>query len=60
VTQIPGGWLGARVGGALLFGAGIACTSFLTLLTPLAASGGVTLLFVLRVLEGIFEVIYEC
>ncbi|XP_059471952.1 sialin-like [Neocloeon triangulifer] len=61
ITQIPGGWLGARIGGALLFGAGIASTALLTLLTPLAASGGVTLLFVLRVLEGVFEgVTYPC
>ncbi|CAB3387735.1 Hypothetical predicted protein [Cloeon dipterum] len=61
ITQIPGGWLGARVGGALLFGAGIASTALLTLLTPLAATGGVTFLFVLRVLEGVFEgVTYPC
>ncbi|KAF4524838.1 hypothetical protein B566_EDAN014321 [Ephemera danica] len=61
VTQVPGGWLSARYGGALLYASGIAATALLTLLTPLAAHGGVTVLFALRVIEGLFEgVTYPC
>ncbi|KAL1131947.1 hypothetical protein AAG570_011558, partial [Ranatra chinensis] len=33
-TQLLGGWLGARVGGARVYGAGVAVTAVLTLVTP--------------------------
>jgi ACS family sodium-dependent inorganic phosphate cotransporter len=56
VTQIPGGWLAMRLGGNRVFGAGIAATAFLTLLTPPLTSVSVYLLLALRVVEGIFEV----
>lgn len=39
-----------------IFGLGIAVTSVLTLLTPLAAKAGVPALIVVRIIEGIFEV----
>lgn len=39
-----------------LFGIGIAVTSVLTLLTPLAAKAGVPALVIIRIIEGIFEV----
>ncbi|KAG8227728.1 hypothetical protein J437_LFUL008010 [Ladona fulva] len=56
VTQIPGGWLAARLGGgARVYGIGIAATAFLTLLTPPIAYGSLTMLFILRIIEGIFE-----
>lgn len=39
-----------------MFGIGIAVTSVLTLLTPLAAKAGVGALIAVRLIEGIFEV----
>lgn len=39
-----------------VFGIGIAVTSVLTLLTPLAAKAGVGALIAVRLIEGIFEV----
>ncbi|XP_025090960.1 sialin-like [Pomacea canaliculata] len=55
LTQVPGGWLAEKMGGKLLFGAGILCTSILTLFTPLAARAGVPYLVAVRVLEGVGE-----
>lgn len=44
-----------------VFGAGIFSTAVLTLLTPLAAEGGVYVLMAVRVVEGIFEgVTFPC
>ncbi|XP_055322850.1 vesicular glutamate transporter 1-like [Sitodiplosis mosellana] len=61
MTQFIGGVLGARVGGNLVFGIGIAVTSVLTLLTPLAAKAGVSALITVRIIEGIFEgVTFPC
>lgn len=41
-----------------MYGIGIFVTSVLTILTPLAAkNGGATALIIVRVIEGIFEVI---
>ena len=57
ITQIPGGWLAERYGGKMVFGIGIIGTSVLTLFTPLAAETSVWLLVVLRVTEGVFEVL---
>ena len=55
VTQIPGGFLAEKYGSKLLCGLGVLCTSVLTLLTPLAAEGGVALLVVCKVLSGFGE-----
>ncbi|PNF25430.1 hypothetical protein B7P43_G08787 [Cryptotermes secundus] len=61
ITQIPGGWLAARVGGNRVFGIGIAVTAFLTLLTPPLTYVSVYLLLAVRIVEGIFEgVTYPC
>ena len=55
-TQIPGGYLGNRYGGKLVFGLGILVTSVLTLVTPLVAGlNNLYLLVALRVLEGLGE-----
>ena len=56
--QVPGGWLATKFGGKYVFGIGIVMTAVLTLLTPLAAQVSVWALVVLRVLEGMFEVLY--
>ncbi|CAG0884828.1 unnamed protein product [Darwinula stevensoni] len=55
MTQIPGGYLSARLGGRLLFGLGIFMTGLFTLLTPLVARISVGLLITIRILEGLFE-----
>ncbi|GFG28742.1 hypothetical protein Cfor_02989 [Coptotermes formosanus] len=61
VTQIPGGWLAAQVGGKRVFGVGIAVTAFFTLLTPPLTYVSVYLLLAVRVVEGLFEgVTYPC
>ena len=58
ITQLPGGWLGARFGGKYLFGLGVLCTSVLTIFTPLAARHSVGMLILVRILEGLGEVNY--
>ncbi|XP_058831826.1 vesicular glutamate transporter 2-like isoform X2 [Topomyia yanbarensis] len=61
ITQIPGGYLSNRLGGNNVYGAGIGLTAILTLLTPLAAHGGVGWLIGVRVLEGMFQgVAFPC
>ena len=57
-TQLPGGWLAPRIGAARLYGLGILSTAVLTLLTPTIANAGLYPLIAIRVLEGIFEVLY--
>ena len=56
ITQLPGGWLGARFGGKNLFGFGVLCTAVLTMFTPLAARHSVGMLILVRILEGLGEV----
>lgn len=56
--QVPGGWLATRFGAKYVFGIGIVMTAVLTLLTPVAAQVSVWALVALRVLEGMFEVLY--
>ncbi|XP_034239075.1 vesicular glutamate transporter 1 [Thrips palmi] len=61
VTQVPGGWLAARVGGSRVYGVGLAATAFLTILTPPLARAGTGWLVAVRVVEGLFEgVTYPC
>ncbi|XP_064653129.1 sialin-like isoform X2 [Lineus longissimus] len=55
ITQIPGGIISERFGGKWPFGVGVLLTGILTLLTPVAARTDVSLLVVLRVLEGLGE-----
>ncbi|KAJ8952110.1 hypothetical protein NQ314_007603, partial [Rhamnusium bicolor] len=60
-TQLFGGYLAARIGGKRIFGAGIAVTAGLTLITPWLAKTNVYLLLAVRIIEGIFEgVTYPC
>ncbi|XP_022913696.2 sialin isoform X1 [Onthophagus taurus] len=60
-TQIFGGWLANKIGGAKVFGAGIAVTSVCTIITPFLAKSSVALLITIRVIEGVFEgVTYPC
>ncbi|KAK3107471.1 hypothetical protein FSP39_015269 [Pinctada imbricata] len=54
-TQLPGGFLANRFGGKFLFGGGIFITAVLTLLTPFCAQENISLLIVIRVIEGFCE-----
>ncbi|KAJ0180066.1 hypothetical protein K1T71_004657 [Dendrolimus kikuchii] len=61
VTQLPGGWLAAKIGGNRVFAIGIGATSLLTLFTPPLAHTSTALLIAVRVIEGLFEgVTYPC
>lgn len=55
LTQLPGGRLAELVGGKWLFGVGILVTAVFTLLTPVAASTSIWLLYAVRVIEGLGE-----
>ncbi|XP_072157393.1 sialin isoform X1 [Bemisia tabaci] len=54
-TQLFGGWLAARIGGARVFGVGVAVTTLLTLITPPFSRLSVNFLIALRIIEGFFE-----
>lgn len=56
LTQLPGGWLAAKIGGKRVYGIGIAATAFFTLITPVLAHSSVYLLLTVRIIEGVFEV----
>lgn len=55
LTQVAGGWLAERYGGKIVLGAGVLFWSAFTLLTPIAAAGGMLALLVTRVLMGVGE-----
>ncbi len=55
LTQIAGGWLAQRFGGKVVLGGGVLFWSLFTMLTPVAAAGGLTALLVTRVLMGVGE-----
>ncbi len=55
LTQIAGGWLAERFGGKVVLGSGVIFWSLFTMLTPVAAAGGLTALLVARVFMGIGE-----
>ncbi len=55
LTQIAGGWLAERYGGKIVLAAGVIFWSLSTILTPLAAAGGLTALLITRVLMGVGE-----
>ncbi|KAK9511341.1 hypothetical protein O3M35_000010 [Rhynocoris fuscipes] len=60
-TQLIGGWLGTKYGGARVYGIGVFVTALFTLFTPFIANISVYLLVALRIIEGIFEgVTYPC
>ena len=56
ITQIPGGYLTRRCGGKVVFAAGVAGSSLLALLSPLAAAGGWETLWAARFLQGVAQV----
>lgn len=56
LTQLAGGWLGTKIGGAKVFGTGVLVTAVLNLVTPLVAGLGIEVLIAVRVIEGFFEV----
>ncbi|XP_068630357.1 vesicular glutamate transporter 1 isoform X2 [Battus philenor] len=61
ITQLPGGWLAAKIGGNRVFAIGIGATSLLTLFTPPLAHTSTALLIAVRIVEGLFEgVTYPC
>lgn len=55
-TQVIGGWLGEKIGGARLFGIGVLITAVLNTAIPLAVYLGTEFLIFVRVMEGVFEV----
>ena len=55
LTQVAGGWLAERYGGKIVLGFGVVFWSIFTLLTPIAAAGGMLALLITRVLMGVGE-----
>ena len=55
LTQVAGGWLAERYGGKIVLGFGVVFWSLFTLLTPIAAAGGMVALLVTRILMGVGE-----
>ncbi len=55
LTQVAGGWLAERYGSKIVLGFGVVFWSLFTLLTPIAAAGGMVALLVTRVLMGVGE-----
>ncbi|OUC48087.1 transporter, major facilitator family protein [Trichinella nativa] len=55
LTQIPGGLLATKFGGKWVFGLGTFLTAVFTLLTPVAAESGPTMLIIVRILMGVAE-----
>ncbi|KAL1375112.1 hypothetical protein pipiens_017700 [Culex pipiens pipiens] len=61
LTQISGGVLAPKLGSTKMIATSIAASSFLSLLTPLAAYGGVGWLIAIRLLQGMFQgVVFPC
>ena len=54
-TQVAGGWLAERFGGKVVLGSGVVFWSFFTLITPVAAAGGLTALLMTRIRMGVGE-----
>ncbi len=55
LTQVVGGWLAERYGGKVVLAGGVIFWSLSTILTPIAAAGGLTALLITRVLMGVGE-----
>ena len=55
LTQILGGWLAERFGGKVVLGCGVIFWSLFTLITPIAAAGGMVALITARILMGMGE-----
>ena len=59
LTQVPGGRLAELFGGKLVYGLGVLMTAVFTLLSPIAAQINFPLFIIVRVLEGMGEVIIK-
>lgn len=57
LLQIPGGTLADRFGGKVVLGLGVVLWSLFTLLTPMAAAVGLSILIINRVLMGMGEAV---
>lgn len=57
VTQVPGGFLASMFPANRIFGTAIACSSFLNLLVPGAILLHPTVVILVRVLQGLVEVL---
>ncbi|XP_037049573.1 vesicular glutamate transporter 1-like [Bradysia coprophila] len=55
LTSLLGGYLGAKLGGSLVFGLGIFAASVLTLLAPIAAHAGLYTLVAVRLMQGMCQ-----
>ena len=56
LTQLPGGVLARKIGGATLLGISVGTSGLLTLLTPIAARAHLGVLIALRIVIGMAEV----
>ena len=56
MTQLPGGVLARKFGGATLLGISVGTSGALTLLIPIAARAHVAVLIALRIASGMAEV----
>lgn len=56
-TQLPAGFLSDKIGPKWLFGGGVLNTAVFNLLTPLIASWSATAFIVVKVIEGLGEVL---
>ena len=56
ITQVPGGYLSEKYGGKWFFGLGTFSSAIFTLLTPMAAKGGLPSLIIIRFLIGLGNV----
>lgn len=57
LTQVPGGRFAEIFGGKLVFGLGVLLTAIFTILSPIAAHTNFTLFIIVRILEGMGEVL---
>ena len=55
-TQLLGGWLASHIGGKRIFGFGIAITALSTMFISILLKVNVSLLILIRVIQGICEV----
>ncbi len=58
VTQVPGGYLAAKFPANRVFGIALAISAFLNCLLPSAAKMSVLVAMLVRILQGLVEVIY--
>lgn len=56
ITQLFGGILNTKLGGVRPMGYGILLMAIFTVLTPVVARYSVNLVFIIRVVEGVFQV----